>query len=95
MHWLILVTSFLAGLVIGVLYFGGLWLTTRRLATARHPIRLLAASFLFRVLVLLLAIYFITLGRWERLLAFLCGVVLVRMVMTWKARPKQQTATRV
>lgn len=39
----------LAGGSLGLLYFGGLWLTVRRVPAARRPALLVAASFLGRL----------------------------------------------
>lgn len=43
------VAAALAGGALGLLYFGGLWLTVRRVPTARRPGLLVAASFLGRL----------------------------------------------
>ncbi|MGA7953841.1 MAG: ATP synthase subunit I [Gloeobacterales cyanobacterium] len=37
------------GLILGVLYFGGLWLTVRRLPTTRHTIQLSIISLILRL----------------------------------------------
>jgi F1F0 ATPase subunit 2 len=37
------------GMLLGLLYFGGLWMTVRRLATTRHPIQLALVSLLMRL----------------------------------------------
>lgn len=37
------------GFILGILYFGGLWLTVRRLPTTRHPIQLSIASLVMRL----------------------------------------------
>jgi F1F0 ATPase subunit 2 len=37
------------GLILGLLYFGGLWLTVRRLPTTRHPISLAIGSLVLRL----------------------------------------------
>lgn len=44
-----LVTGALGGAALGALYFGGLWLTLRRVETARRPAALVAGSYLARL----------------------------------------------
>lgn len=73
-----LALSFLAGCALGVFYFGGLWLTVRRLAAAKRPALLLAGSFLLRIGLLLPALYVVMGGRWEHLLASLLGFYIAR-----------------
>lgn len=37
------------GVLLGLLYFGGLWMTVRRLPTTRHPIQLSIGSLILRL----------------------------------------------
>jgi F1F0 ATPase subunit 2 len=46
---LLLPVTGLVGLGLGVLYFGGLWLTVRQLPTARNPVLLTLLSFVGRI----------------------------------------------
>lgn len=39
----------LSGMALGMLYFGGLWLTVRRIPCATHPGKLLLISFIIRL----------------------------------------------
>jgi F1F0 ATPase subunit 2 len=87
MDWMVLLWSALAGVILGVLYFGGLWLTVQRLAGARHPALLAAASFLVRVLGLSGAVLLVTDGQIERLIALLVGFFLARQVLLLRLRP--------
>ncbi len=77
----------LSGLVLGFLYFGGLWWTLRRIAGARHPYRLLAFSFVGR-LTLLAGGFFLVMGdRWERLAASFLGFLVARGIVTYVVIP--------
>ncbi len=53
-----LLVSCSAGLLAGSVFFGGLWWTVVRVATARSPKLLLLESFLVRAAVALLVLYF-------------------------------------
>lgn len=47
-----IVFGVLAGLLIGVVHFYGLWLTVRRVSTAKHPKALIGLSFFIRLVIL-------------------------------------------
>ena len=68
-----------AGLALGLVYFGALWLTVRALPAARSPALLTLASLTARLALLLLGFHAVAAGRWERLLACLAGFVLARL----------------
>jgi F1F0 ATPase subunit 2 len=81
-----LCSAVLAGLALGLFYFGGLWLTVRRIACCTRPALLMLGSFIVRLLVTLCGFYLVMDGRWERLLACLCGFLVTRFVLTRLAR---------
>ncbi|MDI9570999.1 MAG: ATP synthase subunit I [Pseudomonadota bacterium] len=71
-----------AGGLIGFLYFLGLWRTVRRLPFAPRPWRLLAGSYLLRLVFALGGFYLLMDGSWERPVAAVAGFVIVRSAMT-------------
>jgi F1F0 ATPase subunit 2 len=77
-----LLICFSAGLVLGGLYFAGLWWTVRRLPDSRRPGLLALASFLLRASVVLAVFYTLMNGRWHNLGASLCGFMVVRWLLT-------------
>lgn len=70
--------SLITGMILGGLYFTGLWYTVRRLPDSRSPFRLVALSFAIRVSAVLTGFYFIMEGQWLQLVAALIGFILVR-----------------
>jgi F1F0 ATPase subunit 2 len=72
----------LAGLVLGLFYFGGLWLTVRKIPCSGNPGFLVLVSFAVRLLVTLYGMYLVMAGEWERLVACLTGFLLMRIVLT-------------
>lgn len=70
--------SLLAGCILGIFYFGGLWLTVRSLAYSNRPALRLAGSFLLRTALLLPAFYVVMDGRFERLIFCLIGFYIAR-----------------
>ncbi|WP_169981388.1 N-ATPase subunit AtpR [Tautonia rosea] len=76
-----LILAFTAGCCLGVLTFGGLWMTVRRLPTSRRPGLLLLGSFFARLGVCLTVFFVVMGGQWERLVACLIGLLVVRTVI--------------
>ena len=56
---LALTLAFVAGLGLGLLYFGGLWLTVRQLPASEHPFLLFFVSLLLRLAIALGGFYLI------------------------------------
>jgi F1F0 ATPase subunit 2 len=63
------------GVVLGVLYYGRLWLTIRRLPRLKHPMLWLLAGTLSRLALVLAAFLLVSQGQWARLVACAAGVV--------------------
>jgi F1F0 ATPase subunit 2 len=84
--WLFLAISLPAGALIGLFYFGGLWLTTRALPQARNPALLVMGSFMGRTAVSLFALYLLMDGRWERLLLGMAGFLMARFILIHKIK---------
>ncbi len=74
--------SMLAGAGLGVLFFGGLWWTVRKVVSSSHSMVWLLASFVVRMAVTVAGFYFVGDGHWQRLLAALLGFVVARIVVT-------------
>lgn len=81
-----LALALVAGVGLGLFYFGGLWLTVRRLPTCRWPIPMVLASFVGRTAVAVISFYFVMDGRWERILVCLAGFMMVRLFMISRMR---------
>ena len=84
---LLLCMASLAGLALGLVYFGGLWLTVRRLAGSKRPGFLMLGSFVARLLVTLYGFYLVMDDSWERLLACLAGFLVARVALTRALAP--------
>lgn len=76
-----LVLALLAGIALGLFYFGGLWLTVQRLPTIRRPALLMLGSFFLRTLVALSGFYVVMSGSWARLLVCLTGFLAIRTLL--------------
>lgn len=74
------------GMVLGLVFFGGLWWTVRMGLASPHPARWFVLSFLVRLGVVLGGIYLVSDGQWQPLLACLLGFWLARMLVLRRTR---------
>lgn len=70
------------GLLLGMFYFGGLWLTVRRLPIVKHQAIWTLGSFLLRNILVAIAFYPVVLRGWQPTLICLAGFIIVRMVLS-------------
>lgn len=88
--WLAILISGLAGAVLGLAFFWGLWATVSRLRKARHPALWMLSSLTARFAMVLAGFYWLTrYGGWEHVLAALIGFTILRLVMIRRLRPQQ------
>ncbi len=74
-----------AGLALGLFFFGGLRLTVARLPRSRRPALLLAVSALLRLSLVLAGFFFVLQGDWRNAVAALGGFVAARFLMLRRA----------
>jgi len=74
------ILGFGIGLVVGLVYFGGLHLTVQRIVASRHPAGLAAFSLVVRVCIAALAFALVVRSGGWALMAALAGLVCVRTV---------------
>ena len=82
-----LVLAWLAGCLLGAIFFGGLWWTIRKGLSSRQPVLWFLGSILLRTSIILTGFYLVAGGHWERLLLCLLGFVMARLAVTWLTRP--------
>jgi len=84
--------AFVVGILLGVIYFGGLWLTVSRLSRVKRPGLVTLGSLVLRLSALMVGFYLIMgESHWLQLLVCLGGVLVSRKFMLW--RSKTMTAT--
>ena len=91
---LILLPAWLAGLLLGAIFFGGLWWTIRRGLSSEHPALWFLGSLLVRTGITVTGFLLVAGGHWERLLACLLGFVMARHVVAWLTRAPTGEQTR-
>ncbi len=86
--------AFAAGVVLGAMFYGGLWWTVQRGVASRRAALWFFASLLLRMVVALAGFYFVSSGQWQRLLLCLLGFVMARLAVTWLTRTPPQNHPR-
>jgi F1F0 ATPase subunit 2 len=79
---LTLLLAWVAGGVLGAIFFGGLWWTVGKGVSSKQPALLFFGSLLLRMSIALTGFYFVSGGHWDRLLACLLGFVIARFIVT-------------
>ena len=79
--------ALVTGVLLGAIFFGGLWWTLRKGLPSKHPAAWFLGSLLLRMSVTLSGFYLVGRGHWQRLLLCLLGFVMARLVVTWITRP--------
>ena len=77
-----IVMGLLAGMLLGAIFFGGLWWTVRKGLSARQPALWFGASMLLRSAIVLGGFYFVAGTDWKRLLLCLLGFIVARLITT-------------
>ncbi len=89
-----LIVALFAGIVLGLLYFGGLWITVNKLPTTSKPLQLTLLSFLGRLGICLLFFYLVIIEGKEyaplNALACLITFFWVRNRMVQRLQPRPQ-----
>jgi F1F0 ATPase subunit 2 len=91
---LTLALAWVAGAVLGSIFFGGLWWTVRKGVSSKQPALWLFGSLLLRMSIALAGFYFVSGGHWKRLLVCLLGFLMARQVVTWLTRLSGENQTR-
>ncbi len=81
-----LVCAWLAGGMLGSIFFGGLWWTVHKGISSPSPALWFLGSLLVRMSVVLAGFYWVGRNDWERLVACLFGLILARWIVTYLTR---------
>ncbi len=78
-----MILVFLAGAVLGVLFFGGLWFTVKKSVNAKRPALLILTSFFLRIGITMMGFYVIGADNWQRILLCLLGFIVARFTVLY------------
>ena len=82
-----LASALVTGVLLGAIFFGGLWWTVWQGVSSRQPALWFFGSVLLRMSIALAGFYIVSDRHWERLLLCLLGFVMARFIVTWLTRP--------
>ena len=77
-----LMLALVTGLLLGAMFFGGLWWTVRKGVSSKRPALWFVGSLLVRTSIAVAGFYFIARGHWQRLIVCLIGFVVARLIVT-------------
>lgn len=80
---LLMVLAFIAGIALGIIFFGGLWFTVKKVVSAKIPALWVLGSFMVRIAIVLLGFYLISAGNWQRLVSCLIGFTAARFIVIY------------
>jgi F1F0 ATPase subunit 2 len=86
-EWLTLAPAMVMGLLLGAIFFGGLWWTVRKGVSSKHPALLFLGSLLLRSAIVVTGFYLVSDDQWQRLLATLLGFIIAGYSVTRFAGP--------
>lgn len=89
----VLLSAWVAGVLLGAVFFGGLWWTVRKGLSSKHPAVWFLGSLLLRTSITVTGLYFVSGGHWERLLVCLLGFIMARLIVSWLTRPTADART--
>lgn len=78
---MLLASALIVGMLLGAMYFGGLWWTVRKGLASRRPARWFVVSLLLRLGLTLPGFYLVAGADWKRLLACLLGFIIARAIV--------------
>jgi F1F0 ATPase subunit 2 len=79
-----LALSLASGIFLGIFYFGGLWMTLKRLSQSRQPDLLTLASFLMRSALCLFGFYLVAGHGLEALAVCLAGFIALKFALIYR-----------
>jgi F1F0 ATPase subunit 2 len=93
-EYLPLALALAAGVLLGAVFFGGLWWTVCKGVSSNRPALWFFGSLLLRMGIVLPGFYFVSGGHWERLLLSLLGFIVARLFVNWLVRSSRENETR-
>lgn len=76
-----LISAFLVGFLLGIVFFGGLWWTVQKGLSSRRPALWFLGSLLLRTSIAVAGFYIVSEGHWERFLTCLFGFFIARLLI--------------
>lgn len=88
----VLILVLVAGILLGIVFFGGLWLTVRKGLISKRPALIFSGSLIIRATLVLLGFYYVGANDWKRILVCLVGFLIARTVIKRLTDPDKQVS---
>jgi len=85
-----MVLAFIAGIFLGIVFFGGLWFTVKKAVLSKYASLWVSGSSLVRTGLVLIGFYYAAQGNWERLLICVFGFIAARFLVIWLTKSFEQ-----
>lgn len=76
-----MIFSFIGGIILGLIFFGGLYYTTQKLSSVKRPALVVITSILLRMIILIGGLYYLFSGDIIRLLIAIIGVFISKYII--------------
>ena len=86
--------ALVVGLILGAIFFGGLWWTVPRGVVSKHPVLWLSISLMVRMSITLAGLYLVGRGHWQRLTICMLGFMIARAIVVRATRPNAPATSR-
>ena len=87
-----LMVALVTGLLLGAMFFSGLWWTVQKGVSSKRPALWFVGSLLVRTSIAVAGFYFIARGHWQRLIVCLIGFVVARLIVTRLTQSGEKSA---
>lgn len=86
---LYMIITLVVGLILGTIFFAGLWFTVKKALVSKTPAIWFIGSFIIRVTITLIGFYFVGKGNFKNLIVCLLGFIIARIVVTYYTKQKE------
>lgn len=86
-----LLPALFAGIILGILFFGGLWYTVRIGLRSKNSALIFIGSLIIRMAIVLLGFYYVGANNWQKMLVCLGGFLIARIVIARITKRDKQT----
>lgn len=87
--------SLLIGALLGIIFFGGLWLTVKKGLNSKNSALIFTGSFVIRMAITLIGFYLVVQYGWENMLVSLAGFLIARIVIVRLTRKTNHPAVKI
>ena len=87
--------AFMAGLALGILFFGGLWITVQRALKSNMPGLWFAGGLISRLTITMLGFYFVGVGNWQRLVVCTIGFIVARFIVVYCTKKIEEKRSEI